>query len=100
MMIISDNEGFYYLLDEIVAYKPDCLSQVLTDLKLTNTRIHSREAFIQYGYHSVTTPREMAAILESIYAEAYLGKELSGILKAELSQTIFHDEFPGLCKEQ
>ena len=94
MLVVSDNQGFYELLDEIEKKKPDALTRVLSDLKLVHTRIHSREAFSKYGYHSVTTPGEMAVVFETIYNEAYLGKEFSSILKEELSKTIFKEEIP------
>jgi len=94
MMIISDNPAFYDLLNIIEQKQPDALTRVLNDLKLVNTRIHSREAFMKYGYHSVTTPYEMSLIFETIYNETYLGKEFSSILKEELGNTIFHEEIP------
>lgn len=98
MMVVSDNQGFFVLLREIEATKPQALTQVLTDLGLTKTRIHSKEAFQQYGYHSVTTPYEMAVVFETIYNEQYLGKEMSVILKEELAKTIFKDEIPRLMQ--
>lgn len=98
MIIISDNPAFYELLDEIELKKPDALTRVLSDLKLVNTRIHSREAFMKYGYHSVTTPYEMSLVFETIYHEIYLGKEFSSILKEELSNSIFKEEIPRLLK--
>jgi len=94
MIVISDNPAFYRLLDDIERKKPDALTRVLTDLKLVHTRIHSRDAFAKYGYHSVTTPYEMAVIIEAVYNETYLGKELSAILKEELGTTIFNEEIP------
>ncbi len=94
MMVISDNPAFYELLDIIEAKQPDALTRVLSDLNLVNTRIHSREAFKEYGYHSVTTPYEMSLVFETIYNETYLGKEFSSILKEELSNTIFQEEIP------
>lgn len=94
MLVVSDNEAFYEFLDDIEQKKPDALTRVLSDLKLVHTRIHSREAFSKYGYHSVTTPGEMAVVFETIYNEAYLGKEFSSILKEELSKTIFKEEIP------
>lgn len=94
MMIVSDNPSFYELLNDIEHKKPDALTRVLSDLKLVHTRIHSREAFTKYGYHSVTTPYEMAVVFETIYNETYLGKEYSAILKEELSKTIFKEEIP------
>jgi beta-lactamase class A len=94
MMVTSDNPAFYRLLDDIAARRPDALTRVLADLRLTQTRIHSGEAFRRYGYHSVTTPREMAAVFEAIYNETYLGKELSAILKEELANTVFREELP------
>ncbi|MBC8015076.1 MAG: serine hydrolase [Sporomusaceae bacterium] len=94
MIVISDNPAFYELLDEIELKKPDALTRVLSDLKLVHTRIHSREAFMKYGYHSVTTPYEMSLIFEIIYHEIYLGKEFSAILKEELGNSIFKEEIP------
>jgi len=94
MMVVSDNAAFYRLLAEIENKQPDALNRVLSDLKLTHTRIHSREAFRQHGYHSVTTPREMATVMETIYREEYLGPQMSAILKEELANTIFHQEIP------
>lgn len=100
MMQVSDNPSFYQMLREIENYKPDALSQVLKDLQLKNTWIHSEEAFTKYGYHSVTTPKEMAVIFETIYREQYLGKEMSGILKEELAKTIFQDEIPRFMQKK
>lgn len=94
MMVISDNPAFYELLNDMEHKKPDALTRVLSDLKLIHTRIHSREAFIKYGYHSVTTPFEMTVVFETIYNETYLGKEFSAILKEELGKTIFNEEIP------
>lgn len=94
MMVISDNPAFYELLDEIEATKPGALTQVLTDLQLRQTRIHSRDAFAKYGYHSVTTPYEMSVVFKTIYNENYLGKEMSAILKEELAHTIWREEIP------
>ena len=91
---LRDNPAFYELLDIIEAKQPDALTRVLTDLNLVNTRIHNREAFKKYGYHSVTTPYEMSLVFETIYNEVYLGKEFSSILKEELSNTIFQEEIP------
>ncbi|SMD15614.1 serine hydrolase [Sporomusa malonica] len=94
MLVVSDNPAFYELLNDIEHKKPDALTRVLADLNLVHTRIHSREAFTKYGYHSVTTPAEMAVVFETIYNEVYLGKEFSLILKEELSKTIFKEEIP------
>ncbi len=94
MMEISDNPSFYELLDEIEKRKPAALTQVLSDLKLTKTRIHSKEAFQQYGYHSITTPQEMGLVFETIYNSNYLPPDTAAILKDELSRTIFKDEIP------
>lgn len=94
MMVISDNPSFYTLLDEIEMEKPDVLTQVLKDLNLTRTRIHSDDAFKKYGYHSVTTSYEMAIVFETIYNKAYLGPQVSDILISELSKTIFKEELP------
>lgn len=94
MMVISDNPAFYALLNEIETAKPSALTQVLTDLQLSETRIHSRDAFTKYGYHSVTTPNEMGIVFKTIYQENYLGTEMSAILKEELAHTIWRDEIP------
>lgn len=94
MMEVSDNPAFHRMVRELEVRKPEALSQVLKDLQLKNTWIHSKEAFHQYGYHSVTTPREMAIVFETIYQEQYLGKEMSVILIETLSQTIFKEEIP------
>lgn len=94
MMVISDNPAFYELLTEIEQRRPTALTQVLQDMGLTKTRIHSDDAFKQYNYHSVTTPHEMAIVLETIYKEQYLGREISAILKEELAKTIFKEEIP------
>lgn len=94
MLVVSDNPAFYTLLKEIDAENPTALTQVLTDLGLVKTRIHSEEAYKAYNYHSVTTPREMAVVFERIYREDYVAKEFSAILKEELSHTIYREEIP------
>lgn len=94
MLVVSDNPAFYTLLKEIEAENPTALTQVLTDLGLVKTRIHSEEAYKAYNYHSVTTPREMAVVFERIYREDYVAKEFSAILKEELSHTIYREEIP------
>lgn len=94
MLVVSDNPAFYALLKEIEAENPTALTQVLTDLGLVKTRIHSEEAYKAYNYHSVTTPREMAVVFERIYREDYVAKEFSAILKEELSHTIYREEIP------
>lgn len=94
MMQVSDNPSFHQLVRELETRKPDALGQVLKDLQLKNTWIHSEEAFRKYGYHSVTTPKEMATVFETIYREQYLGKQMSAILKEELAKTIFQEEIP------
>lgn len=94
MMTVSDNASFDQLLDEIDAYRPDALSKVVKDLRLKNTQIHSEEAFKRYNYHSVTTPYEMAKVLENINSDKYLGKDKSSVLKYELANSIFHEEIP------
>lgn len=94
MLVVSDNPAFYTLLEEIEAEKPTALTQVLTDLGLVKTQIHSEAAFQEYGYHSVTTPREMAVVFERIYREDYVAKEFSAILKEELANSIYREEIP------
>jgi len=94
MMTVSDNNSFQELLDEIDANKKDALVKVVKDLRLRQTQIHSNDAFNRYGYHSVTTPYEMARVFESIYMNKYLNKEKSQQLKYELANSIFHDEIP------
>jgi beta-lactamase class A len=94
MMQESDNPAFFRLVRELESSKPDALNQVLKDLQLKNTWIHSEDAFRQFGYHSVTTPYEMAIVFETIYQELYLGKEVSIILKEALAKTLFQEEIP------
>ena len=94
MMTVSDNDCFQELVDEIDTNKKDALVKVVKDLHLRQTQIHSDIAFSQYGYHSITTPYEMARVFESIYMNKYLSKEKSDILKNELANSIFHDEIP------
>ena len=94
MMQVSYNPAFYRMVRELDSRRPEALSQVLKDLQLKNTWIYSEEAFRKYGYHSVTTPAEMAIVFETIYQEQYLGKEMSGILKEALAKTIYQEEFP------
>lgn len=98
MMEVSDNPAFYALLDDIERQKPAALTQVLADLNLKQTRIHSREAFLRHRYHSVTTPREMAVVFETIYNSRYLPESASAILKEELAKTIFREEIPRYMK--
>ncbi|MDR3589162.1 MAG: class A beta-lactamase-related serine hydrolase [Negativicutes bacterium] len=94
MITVSDNDSFAELLGELDASKPEALSLVLKDLRLKRTLIHSETAFKSFGYHSVTTPREMANVMETLYRDRYLGKPRSTALKDELANTIFHDEIP------
>lgn len=94
MITVSDNPAFYEMLDEIEKTQPDALTKVLADLNLVRTRIHSKEAFATYGYHSVTTPYEMAVVLEAIQNEQYLGPDRSNFLKENLAKTIFKEEIP------
>lgn len=94
MITVSDNDSFAELLGELEANRPDALSRVLKDLRLRKTLIHSETAFKSYGYHSITTPREMANVMETLYRERYLGKQRSAALTDELANTIFHDEIP------
>jgi beta-lactamase class A len=94
MFTVSDNDSFTELLGELDATKPDALGNVLKDLRLKRTLIHSETAFKSFGYHSVTTPREMASVMETLYRDRYLGKQRSTALKDELANTIFHDEIP------
>jgi len=94
MMTVSDNDSFQELVDEINTNKKDALVKVVKDLRLRQTQIHSDNAFNQYGYHSITTPYEMARVFESIYMNKYLSKEKSELMKNELATSIFHDEIP------
>ena len=94
MMTVSDNGSFQDLVDEMDANKKDALVKVEKDLRLRLTQIHSNNAFNQYGYHSITTPDEMARVFEKIYRNQYLNKEKSELLKYELANSIFHDEIP------
>lgn len=94
MMRISDNEAFYELLDEIDNRSCQPLTRLVADLKLSQTKIHSPEAKIQYQYSSVTTPYEMAALFEHIYQDTFLSREKSETMKIALANTIFNDEIP------
>lgn len=94
MMTVSDNNSFNELLDEMDANRKDVLGNVVKDLRLRQTQIHSKNAFNRYGYHSVTTPYEMSRVFESIYMNKYLNKEKSEQLKYGLANSIFHDEIP------
>ncbi|WP_054259016.1 serine hydrolase [Propionispora sp. 2/2-37] len=94
MMTISDNDSFYDLLNEMDSSHPDVLDKVVKDFRLRQTRIHNEDAYNKYQYHSVTTPYEMGKVFEKIYLNAYLDKGKSEKLKAELANTIFHDEIP------
>lgn len=94
MMTVSDNNSFNELLDEMDTNRKDVLGNVVKDLRLRQTQIHSKNAFNRYGYHSVTTPYEMSRVFESIYMNKYLNKEKSEQLKYGLANSIFHDEIP------
>lgn len=94
MITVSDNASFYNLLDSLAQNRPDALGKVTSDLRLVKTKIHDDSAFRRYSYHSVTTPAEMAKVMETINAEKYLSKGKSTLLKNELANTIFHDEIP------
>ncbi len=94
MIEISDNEAFYILLNVIEDIKPEALHYVARDLGLQQTLIHDEEAFQIYQYHSVTTPREMATVMEHIYKSKYIDYYKSEELKNELANTIFKDEIP------
>lgn len=94
MITVSDNASFYELLDELGLYRSDALTKVTGDLRLRRTQIHSDDAFKRYGYHSVTTPYEMARVMETLHGDRYLGKKRSMVLKDELANTIFKDEIP------
>jgi beta-lactamase class A len=94
MITVSDNASFDELLNEIAANKPDALQKVERDLRLKQTQIHSEAAFEKYQYHSVTTPYEMAKVLEAIYRDRYLGKDKSNVLKYQLANTIYNEEIP------
>lgn len=90
----SDNGAFYTLLSVIDDIAPAALTNVVSDLGLQQTMIHSGEAFRIYQYHSVTTPREMAVVLECLFNNQYIDYIKSEELKNELANTIFQDEIP------
>lgn len=94
MMTISDNGSFDSLLGEMDANHKDVLPKVVKDLHLRQTQIHSDDAFNKYQYHSVTTAYEMSRVFENIYFDKYLVKDKSEKLKAELANSIYHDEIP------
>jgi beta-lactamase class A len=64
------------------------------DLRLKKTLTHSDAAYKRYNYHSVTTPYEMASVLENIFRGRYLSKQKTAELKDKLANTIFRDEIP------
>lgn len=94
MMTVSDNDAFYALLNEFDSRHTDVLTKVTKDLRLQRTLIHNDAAYQKYQYHSVTTPSEMAKVFEWIYTDKYLDKSKTEQLKAELANSIFHDEIP------
>lgn len=94
MMTVSDNDSFYDLLDEIATHKSDALRRAVKDLKLRKTMIHNDTAFNKFGYHSVTTPYEMARVFETIYWDRYIPKDKAELMKDELANTIYQDEIP------
>ncbi len=94
MIIVSGNDSYSDMLAEIDAVRPDALQRVEKDLRLRKTLVHSKEAYKRYNYHSVTTPYEMAKVMEEIYRGRYLGKQKSDELKGRLANTIFRDEIP------
>lgn len=94
MIVVSGNDSYAAMLDEIDAVRPDALNRVIRDLRLRRTQIHSEDAYKRYNYHSVTTAYEMAVVMSNIYRERYLGKPKSLVLKDELANTIFNDEIP------
>lgn len=94
MMTVSDNPSFDELLNEIAREKPNALLQVTKDLNLKKTWIHNDDAFKRFNYHSVTTPKEMAKVFESLYSNRYIGQTKSEKMKTDLSNSIFHDEIP------
>ncbi|HWQ61694.1 MAG TPA: serine hydrolase, partial [Negativicutes bacterium] len=94
MIIVSGNDSYSAMLDEIDTLRPDALKRVEKDLGLKKTMTHNEAAFNRYKYHSVTTPYEMACVLENIFRERYLGKKKSAEVKDKLANTIFHDEIP------
>ncbi|MDT8903747.1 serine hydrolase [Anaeroselena agilis] len=94
MIVISGNDSYRAMLDEIDAVRPDALRRVTRDLRLRKTQVHSEDAYKRYRYHSVTTPYEMALVFEHIYRDRYLGRQKSAELKDKLANTIFRDEIP------
>lgn len=94
MIHTSDNDAFYDLLDNIEKKSPNSLKRTVADLGLKRTKIHNEDAFQKFGYHSVTTPREMAEVFRVIDRGRYLRKSQTQLLEDELANTIFHDEIP------
>jgi beta-lactamase class A len=94
MIIVSGNDSYSAMLNEIDTVRPDALRRVEKDLGLKKTMTHNEDAFKRYKYHSVTTPYEMARVLENIFLERYLGKKKSTEVKDKLANTIFRDEIP------
>lgn len=94
MIVVSGNDSYGAMLGEIDAVRPDALKRVEKDLRLKKTLTHNDAAYKRYNYHSVTTPYEMASVLENIYRGRYLSKQKSAELKDKLANTVFHDEIP------
>ncbi len=94
MIVVSGNDSYSAMLEEIDAVRPDALTRVEKDLRLRKTLVHSEAAYKRYNYHSVTTPYEMAKVFEDIYRGRYLGRQKSDVLKNKLANTIFRDEIP------
>ncbi|QJW48234.1 serine hydrolase [bacterium BFN5] len=94
MMVVSDNDSFDHLINEITKSKSNALTKVVKDLRLKKTQIHSQDAFEKYDYHSVTTPGEMGKVFENIFLGKYLDKQRTNDLKYYLANTIFTDEIP------
>ncbi|HMM20874.1 MAG TPA: class A beta-lactamase-related serine hydrolase [Selenomonadales bacterium] len=94
MITVSDNNAFYEMLDEAAALRPDAFKRVTRDLRLKRTQIHDEDAFKRYDYHSVTTPYEMARVLDAICNSKYLPKAKATEFRGYLANTIYNDEIP------
>lgn len=94
MMRVSDNDTYAELLEEMHELNPNPLDLVIRDLALTHTMVSDPQAKETYDYFSVTTPLDMALVLEHIVKEDYLSRRHSARLKDALANTIFREEIP------
>jgi len=100
MIKFSDNDAVQELLDEIVGSDANVLKMVISDMKLKQTRILDEDSFQTYGYHNVTTAREMGIVMENLVIMNYLDEQKTELLKYELANTIYNDGLPRHIKSK